>query len=218
MIYIAHHKILAALVGALVLVALCAGVTVLVANHSNAHNLAVQRAAATASHNRAVARASAAVRARAISQANARADKAQAVARDARRAARQAVAAKGAANTAPAAPVSAQQAPVEGPPPQVPLANASAVVTQYYQDLSNGDYADAWALGGANIAGTDYNSWVAGYATTTSVTLNTEAQWNSSTVSVNITATQSDGGSTSYQGTITVENGVITSADITQTG
>ena len=59
---------------------------------------------------------------------------------------------------------------------------------------------------------------MAGYATTASVTLNTESQWNSSTVSVSISATQSDGGSTSYQGTITVEGGVITSADITQTG
>jgi hypothetical protein len=95
--------------------------------------------------------------------------------------------------------------------------SAAAVVTQYYQDLSNGDYADAWALGGVNIAGTNYNSWVAGYATTTSVTLNTESQWNSDTVSVNITATQSNGGSTSYQGTLTVEGGVITSANVTQT-
>ena len=64
----------------------------------------------------------------------------------------------------------AQQAPAEGAPQQ-PLANAAAVVTQYYQDLSNGDYAGAWRLGGVNIAGTDYNTWVAGYATTTSVTL-----------------------------------------------
>ena len=92
------------------------------------------------------------------------------------------------------------------------------MVTQYYQDLSNGDYADAWTLGGVNIAGTDYNTWVAGYATTTSVTLNAESQWNSSTVSASITATQSDGGSTSYQGTFTVGGGVITSADIKQTG
>lgn len=92
------------------------------------------------------------------------------------------------------------------------------MVTQYYQDLSNGDYADAWRLGGVNIAGTDYNSWVAGYGTTTSVTLNAESQWNSTTVGASITATQSDGGSTSYRGTYTVEGGVITSANITQTG
>jgi hypothetical protein len=111
----------------------------------------------------------------------------------------------------------APQAPGGGAPQQ-PLANAAAVVTQYYQDLSNGDYADAWTLGGVNIAGTDYNTWVAGYATTTSVTLDAESQWNSTTVSASITATQSDGGSTSYQGTYTVNGGVIISASITQTG
>ena len=203
------NKVLAAVIGVIVLLALCAGTSLLVVNNTNNHSLAVQRAAATASHNRAMAKASAAAQARAISQADARAAKAQAAARHARRGARKAAAAKQAANTPASAPVAS------APPADT---NAAAVVTQYYQDLSNGDYAEAWTLGGANIAGTDYSTWVAGYATTTSVTLNTESQWNSSTVSVDITATQSDGGSTSYQGTITVEGGVITSADITQTG
>jgi hypothetical protein len=191
------------------LLALSVGATVLVLNNRNSHNLAVQRAAAMATHNRAVARASAAANAKAIAAANTRAAKAEAAARSAR------------ATASDPAPVtatpSAPQAPAEGAPGQ-PLANAAAVVTQYYQDLSNGDYADAWTLGGVNVAGTDYNTWVAGYATTTSVTLNTESQWNSTTVSASITATQSDGGSTSYQGTYTVEGGVITSASITQTG
>jgi membrane protein involved in colicin uptake len=205
------NKVVAAIVGVVVLLALCAGVSFAVVTSTNNHNLAAQRAAATTSHRRAVASASAAANAKAIAAANAKAARAEADAK----------AAKAAASRPTSAPVAAappaQQAPAEGVPQQ-PLANAAAVVTQYYQDLSNGDYADAWTLGGVNIAGTDYNSWVAGYATTTSVTLNTESQWNSDTVSVNITATQSDGGSTSYQGTLTVENGVITSADITQAG
>lgn len=205
------NKVLVAAIGVVLLLALCAGTTFLVVNSMNNHNLAVQRAAATASHNRAVARASAAANAKAIAAANTRAAKAEAAAKAAR---------ASASKSAPA-PVtvtpSAPQAPGEGAPQQ-PLADAAAVVTQYYQDLSNGNYADAWTLGGVNIAGTDYNTWVAGYATTTSVTLNTESQWNSTTVSASITATQSDGGSTSYQGTYTVEGGVITSASITQTG
>lgn len=204
------NKVLAAVIGVVLLLALCAGVSLAVVDHANAHNAAVERAATAASHDRAVARASAAANAKAIAAANSRAAKAEAVAR-----AERAAASHPASASAAAAP-SPQQAPAEGAPQ--PLANAAAVVTQYYQDLSDGDYADAWALGGVNIAGTDYNTWVAGYATTTSVTLNTESQWNSDTVSVNITATQSDGGSTSYQGTLTVEGGVITSADITQTG
>jgi hypothetical protein len=204
------NKVVAAILGAVVLLALCAGVSLFVVNNANNHNLAVQRAAITASHNRAAARASAA-NTKAIAAANAKADRAEAAAKAAR-----AAASKAAPVPVAVAP-SAGQAPAAGAPQQ-PLANAAAVVTQYYQDLSNGDYADAWTLGGVNIAGADYNTWVAGYATTTSVTLNAESQWNSSTVSANITATQSDGGSTSYQGTLTVEGGIITSADITQTG
>jgi hypothetical protein len=200
------NKVLAVAIGAVLLLALCAGVSLLVVNNANKHNLAVQRAAATTSHNRAVARASAAANARAIAAANAKAARAEKDAKAARAAASNPASVSGAVPPA-------QQVPAAGAaqPP------ADAVVTQYYQDLSNGDYADAWILGGVNIAGTDYNTWVAGYATTTSVTLNTESQWNSDTVGVNITATQSDGRSTSYQGNLTVEGGVITSADITQT-
>jgi hypothetical protein len=206
-----NNKVLVAVIGVVLLLALCAGTSFLVVNSMNNHNLAVQRAAAAASHGRAVARASAAANAKAIAAANSRAAKAEAAAKAAR---------ASASKSAPA-PVtvtpSAPQAPGGGAPQQ-PLANAAAVVTQYYQDLSNGDYADAWTLGGVNIAGTDYNTWVAGYATTTSVTLDAESQWNSTTVSASITATQSDGGSTSYQGTYTVNGGVIISASITQTG
>jgi len=204
------NKVLAVIIGAVLLLALCAGTSLLVVNNTNNHNLAVQRAAATASHNRAVARASAAAITRGIAAANAKAARAEAAAKAARAAS---------SNPAPepgAVTPSAQQAPA-GDAPQ-PLANAAAVVTEYYQDLSNGNYAAAWTLGGVNIAGTDYNTWVAGYATTTSFTLNAESQSNSTTVGASITATQSDGGSTSYQGTYTVEGGVITSADITQTG
>jgi hypothetical protein len=200
-------KALAAVIGIVLLLALCVGGTALVVSNRDHHNLAVQRAAAVARHNRAVARASAVANAKAIAAADSRAAKAEAAAR--------AAASKPARAPVTAIP-SAQQSPAEGAP-QRPLANAAAVVTQFYQDLSNGDYADAWSLGGVNIAGTDYNTWVAGYATTTSVTLNTESQWNSTTVSASITATQSDGGSTSYQGTYTVDGGVITSANITQT-
>jgi hypothetical protein len=158
------NKVLAVVIGAVLLLALCAGTSLLVVNNTNNHNLAVQRAAATASHNRAVARASAAAITRGIAAANAKAARAEAAAKAARAAA---------SNPAPepgAVTPSAQQAPA-GDAPQ-PLANAAAVVTEYYQDLSNGDYAEAWTLGGVNIAGTDYNTWVAGYATTTSFTLN----------------------------------------------
>ncbi len=101
-------------------------------------------------------------------------------------------------------------------PPAV--ANAQSVVTQYYQDITNGDFTDAWALGGDNIGGNDYTGWVAGYNTTASITLNTISDWNSTTIHADLVATQTDGAVKTYDGTYTVIDGVITSADIVQTG
>ena len=112
-------------------------------------------------------------------------------------------------------------APAPAPAPAQPqFANADAVVTQFYQDITNQDYADAWALGGDNIAaqnGQTYASWVAGYGTTASITLATESQFNATTVDAGLVATQDDGTVKTYEGTYTVIAGVITSADITQT-
>jgi hypothetical protein len=204
------NKVAAAIIGVAVLLALCAGVTVLVTSHINAHNLAVQRAAATARHNRNVASAKARAQNMAIAAANRKAEKAARVARQARRA----------ANKPAPAPVvvpaqEAAQPPAYDSPPQADL----SVVEQYFSEISSGDYSDAWAMGGVNIAGTDYNTWVAGYATTTSVTLDSDTDLGNGAVQVSFTATQSDGGSTSYAGTYYVNGaGMITSASITQTG
>ena len=82
--------------------ALCAGVSFAVVTSTNNHNLAAQRAAATASHRRAVARASAAAQARAIAAANAKAARAEAEAK---------AAAKAANRPAPPAAVIVQPAP-----------------------------------------------------------------------------------------------------------
>ena len=54
------------------------------------------------------------------------------------------------------------------------IVNAEAVVTQYYQDITDHNYSAAWALGGSNLSGgAGYSSWVAGYATTASISLGT---------------------------------------------
>ena len=98
------------------------------------------------------------------------------------------------------APVQPQQ-PGQQQPGQDGYAGDVNVVQQYFYDLSIGDYADAWTLGGDNIAGTDYGSWVAGYATTTSVTLDSDTDVGGGGVQVTFDATQSDGGATSYAGT-----------------
>ena len=108
-------------------------------------------------------------------------------------------------------------APAPAPAPQPQMTNASAVVMQFYQDLSNHDYADAWSLGGDNIGGSDYSGWAAGYATTASITVTSYGTWSDGTVWADISALQTDGTTRTYSGTYTVANGVIVSANITQT-
>jgi len=109
---------------------------------------------------------------------------------------------------------SAAPAPVHATPQ---LTSGVAVVSQFYQDLTNHDYWDAWQLGGDNIGGSDYNSWVAGYATTASIDITSYGTWNDGTVWADISATQTDGSIRTYSGTYTVANGVIVLANITQT-
>lgn len=114
------------------------------------------------------------------------------------------------------AAAAAPPAPAPAPAPAQPV-NAGAVVDQFYQDITNHDYAGAWALGGDNIGGLPYGQWVAGYASTASITLSTVSEWNSSTVNAGLVATQTDGSVKTYQGTYTVAGGIITAASIQQT-
>jgi hypothetical protein len=106
---------------------------------------------------------------------------------------------------APAAPVQPQ------------FTNSVAVVSQFYQDITDHNYAAAWALGGKYIGGQDYSSWVAGYSTTASVSLYSFSDWGSGKVTTYLSALQSDGTTRTYYGTYYVSNGVIISASIAQT-
>jgi hypothetical protein len=119
--------------------------------------------------------------------------------------------------TPPATQPSKTPAPV-----QPPLTNAVAVVTQYYQDVSDKNYAAAWAIGGSNLAaenGQTYASWVAGYAdTTASISITSYGTWSNGTVWCYISAVQYSGAVNTYYGTYTVANGVIVSASIRQVG
>ena len=116
------------------------------------------------------------------------------------------------------APASAPPAPA---PAQPQRTNAAAVVLQYYQDITDHDWSAAWAIGGDNLAaqnGQTYDSWVSGYATTTaSISVISFGTWDDGTVWTDLSATQLDGSVRTYSGTYTVHNGVITSANITQT-
>ena len=91
------------------------------------------------------------------------------------------------------------------------------MVDQFYQDITNGDYAAAWAEGGDNISGVPYNQWVTGYGTTASITIGTYSEFNATTVAAEIIATLTDRTVKTYEGTYTVIGGVITAASINQT-
>lgn len=99
-----------------------------------------------------------------------------------------------------------------------PMANAESVVIQFYADITDGNYQAAWDLGGSNIGGTDYADWVVAYDTTASINLNTISNWNGDVVGAHLVALQDDGSIYTYDGTYTVENGVIVAANIIQTG
>ena len=114
----------------------------------------------------------------------------------------------------PAAPQDSTAQPFQA----TPAASAKTVVDRFYQDLNAHRYHAAWQLGGSNLSGgSGYRTWMAGYATTASINAST-VQTNHRTVSVNITATQTDGSIKTYTGTYTVAHGAIIAANITQTG
>jgi hypothetical protein len=122
--------------------------------------------------------------------------------------------------TAPPAPVQtpAWQQPSSALVAQPQFTNGSAVVAQYYQDITDHNYSAAWAMGGSNVSGgVGYNAWVAGYATTASITMYNSSNWGSGEVTTYLSALQTDGSTRTYYGTYYVSNGVITSASIAQT-
>jgi hypothetical protein len=126
-----------------------------------------------------------------------------------------------AAVTTPAssAPPTASGPPTASAQPSPQLTNAEAVVSQFYQDITDHNYSAAWALGGDNISnGASYSTWAAGYANTTaSIALASASDFGSNQVRTKIIATQLDGSVKTYEGTYTVQNGVIVTAEIAQT-
>ncbi|MEU6369446.1 hypothetical protein ABZ876_27820 [Streptomyces sp. NPDC046931] len=91
------------------------------------------------------------------------------------------------------------------------------MVSQYYQDITDHDYAAAWALGGSNIAGTTYDRWVAGFGTTQSIALGTVNEFGASRVHAVLYASQTDGTVKTYAGDYTVADGVLVGASIRRT-
>ncbi|MGW9173483.1 hypothetical protein [Streptomyces decoyicus] len=102
------------------------------------------------------------------------------------------------------------------PDPSPSSDDASAIVEEFYRDINNRDFSAAWDLGGRNIGGNSYSAWVAGYDTTASIELSAVNTESARQVSAVVHATQSDGSVKRYQGTYTVSDGEIVSADISE--
>jgi hypothetical protein len=119
--------------------------------------------------------------------------------------------------TATPPPATTAAAPAPQPQPQPQFANATAVVTQFYQDITDHNYTAAWALGGNNVSGgVGYDAWVAGYGTTESINLGTFSYFGSGQVQTVLSALQTSGAVYTYTGTYTVQNGIIVAAHIVQ--
>jgi len=93
----------------------------------------------------------------------------------------------------------------------------STVVSQFYQEITDHNYAAAWAAGGRNVSGgVGYDAWAAGYGTTESISLGTFSYFGSGQVQTVLSALQTSGAVYTYTGTYTVQNGIIVGAHIVQ--
>lgn len=84
---------------------------------------------------------------------------------------------------------------------------------EYFAAIKADDFQRAWDLGGKNIHGGTFASFVEGFSTTASDTI-TSARTEGDTVHVTLVATQTSGERHTYEGSYTVSNGVIVSADV----
>jgi cytoskeletal protein RodZ len=92
----------------------------------------------------------------------------------------------------------------------------AATVRAYVAAINGHDYARAWSLGGRNT-GQSYPSFVSGFSTTARDTL-TIVSVSGDVVTARLTAQQTDGTADTYQGTYTVDRGVIIGFDVSQVG
>ncbi len=118
-----------------------------------------------------------------------------------------------------APPAPASGSPASQGPAGVQAKTPWAVVSEYYGDIESGDYASAYALlSSGSVTGQTYQQFASGFACTTYENL-TELGTSGDTVTISLEAANACTGMTQqYQGTYTVQNGLITAANVTQTG
>jgi serine/threonine protein kinase len=101
--------------------------------------------------------------------------------------------------------------------PTAPAARTpSGTVRAYFAALNRHDYAKAWRLGGSHT-GSSYTDYVNGYDTTSRDTV-AILSVSGYVVTARITALQTDGTIKTYQGTYTLQNGVITQFNVQRVG
>jgi hypothetical protein len=103
-------------------------------------------------------------------------------------------------------------------PAGVQAATPWAVVSEYYADIESGDYAGAYALlSSGSVTGQTYHQFMDGFACTSYENLS-ELGATADTVTISLDAAQCDGTVKQFEGTYTIQSGLIRAADIMQTG
>ncbi len=199
-------------------IAIVAGISGLAACGSHPTGIIQSQVSSQAS----AAAKAAASRQAASDRASAAASQAAAAAKASQAAAVQAAASKQAAADQSAAAKRAAAAVPAPAPVYIPSVQTDpwAVLSEYYGDIDSGNYSAAWDLLSPSMQAQDgpYYSWTAGYADTGAQTL-TENWESGDEVSANIAAVDTATGDAQYfSGSWTVDNGLITSASVTQTG
>jgi hypothetical protein len=124
--------------------------------------------------------------------------------------------------TSPASPTTSKAQPSITPTTPAPATTQStvlspaSVVQAYFAAINARDYEVAWSLGGDNL-GQSYTQFVDGFSNTATDSVSIVSTSGNS-VSIDLTATQTDGSQKHFTGTYTVSGQAISSASITQSG
>ncbi|HEV2243020.1 MAG TPA: serine/threonine-protein kinase [Streptosporangiaceae bacterium] len=118
-------------------------------------------------------------------------------------------------SSAPSSPANKTSSAPPTTSPVNPAAGPRATVEAYFAAINARDYRKAWNLGGSNT-GRSYQQFVQGFNGTQQDTLTIQSV-SGNVVTAGLSALQADGTVKTFQGTYTVNNGVITSFDVKRT-
>jgi hypothetical protein len=99
--------------------------------------------------------------------------------------------------------------------PKAATADPRTVVQEFYNDINNNRYAEAWRLTSQTGGAVGFAKFKAGYSRTAHDTLTVESV-NGNVVTFTLAAQQTNGTVKQFAGTYTVTNGIISSATVKQ--